>query len=152
MAHQLQQFLAMIKFEWEWGPELITSTHTMQSTKTIINNVFFLNCEYQKDNEETQLNSFSVLHPENTPSRPWQWLLDRMASQWDYYSYQQRRMVRYCNEFKHFPKALCPVLEIINSPCATNLPKVFPKDQDLSLCDLSGTHMPPLLRHHILLD
>lgn len=32
----------------------------------------------------------------------------------------------------NFPKAPCPVLEATNSPCATNLPKVFPEDQDLS--------------------
>lgn len=39
MVQQLRQFLAMIIFKQELGSQLLTSTHTMQSTKISTNNV-----------------------------------------------------------------------------------------------------------------
>lgn len=90
-----------------------------------------------------------ILPPDHSSGCLTEWLPSGMSTATD-----KEEGVRYCNEFKQFPKGSLshPVLEETISPCATNLPKAFLEDQDLSLCDLSWAHMPPLLRHHILLD
>lgn len=150
MIQQLQQFLAMLKFKLEAHKS--TSTHTMQATKIIINNVLCLELWIPKRQWRNPTKLFFS-------SASWEYALQTTAvAAWQngfpvgLVQLQWGRMVRYCNEFKQFPKGFLSCLRGNISPCATNLPEAFPEDQDISLCDLSLAHMPPLLRHHILLN
>lgn len=52
------------------GSYSLTLTHTLWSAEITINHILFLGAsEYQEDNEEIQLNDFSALLDEKTPSK-----------------------------------------------------------------------------------